>query len=297
MNFTVRTDLACESMAEIGRQLSKDLYREEMRNGFRICRLRLRNKQESELLQKPIGHYITVECGTVLLRCDAELAALGDLLSHEIMEMARQLTGKRSRTEMTVLVVGLGNADLTADAIGPKTVQRLTATRHLREHEAALYQSLGCAALSAFSPGVLGQTGIETLELLKGAVEHVAPDLVVVIDALAARSCSRLASTIQLSDAGINPGAGVGNHRNPITKESLGIPVMVLGVPTVVDSATLIYDALREAGQQDVDDKLQQVLENRRSFFVSPKDSDLIVEQVSKLLAQALMQSFVGMML
>ena len=193
-----------------------------------------------------------------------------------------------------MFVGGLGNEELTVDAIGPKTVSRLTATRHLRDCDGELYRSLGCSSLSALSPGVLGKTGIETLEILRGAVETTKPDLAVIIDALAARSCDRLAATVQLSDTGIVPGSGVGNHRNAITKETLGVPVLAIGVPTVVDSATLVCDALEMAKIDHFDNSLRKVLENGRSFFVSPKEIDLFVEEICELLSRSLELAFVG---
>ena len=191
-------------------------------------------------------------------------------------------------------MAGLGNAELTADAIGPKTVGMLTATRHLREHEGGLYRRLGCSSLSAMAPGVLGQTGIETLELLRGAVRFVRPDIVILVDALAARSCDRLAATVQISDVGISPGSGVGNHRSAITRESLGVPVISVGVPTVVNSATLVYDALTEAGIETIDDSLHKVLKSGRSFFVSPKESDVITHEVARLLSRSIALAFTG---
>ena len=208
--------------------------------------------------------------------------------------MAEALTGKELNADFEVFVAGLGNAELTADAIGPRTVHLLNATRHLREHEQYLYRIIGCCALSALAPGVLGQTGIETLELLKGAIRYVRPDMIVVVDALAARSCSRLASTVQITDAGIAPGSGVGNHRAAITRETVGVPVVVLGVPTVVNSATLVYDALHEAGIGEISPELETVLENGKSFFVCPKESDLVTEQVSRLLSDAIGMAFTG---
>ena len=202
--------------------------------------------------------------------------------------MTERMTGKPADSELNVFVAGLGNSELTADAIGPKTATRLTTTRHLREHEASLYKAVGCCALSALAPGVLGQTGIETLEILRGAIRYVKPDVMIVIDALAARSCDRLASTVQLSDAGIIPGSGVGNHRDAINAKTAGVPVIVIGVPTVVDSSTLVYDALRQADIEAVDDKLQEVLKTGRSFFVCPKESDLITDRISSLLARSI---------
>ena len=294
MNFCARTDLACESMGKTGKPFSGAEYRESRVGCFRICRLKIRNTSEAEAIGKPMGSYVTVECGQLRRLSDQDCALLSRLLAGELRGMAERLTGRRPDPDFGILVAGLGNAELTADAIGPKTVGLLTATRHLKEHEGKLYRRIGCSALSALAPGVLGQTGIETLELLRGAVTAVRPHMVLTIDALAARSCQRLASTVQISDSGIRPGSGVGNHRAAITSETLGVPVAVLGVPTVVDSATLVYDALQEAGMEKVDSALQRVLENRRSFFVSPKESDVITELVSRILAQAINLAFVG---
>lgn len=208
--------------------------------------------------------------------------------------MSCRLTQKEINGDFSVLIAGLGNAELTADAVGPCTVRRMHATRHLRTHEGKLYRSLGCASVTTLAPGVLGQTGIETLEQLQGAVRCVAPDLVVIVDALAAGNFARLASTVQITDTGIAPGSGVGNRRDRIDSTSLGVPVISMGVPTVVDSSTLVWDALERAGYTNVDASLKAVLENGKNFFVSPKDSDLILEQVSALLARSLTLSFIG---
>ena len=204
----------------------------------------------------------------------------------------QRLTNKAVNSNLSVFVAGLGNADLTPDAIGPQTMRRLTATRHLRQYEGELYRAAGCSALSALAPGVLGQTGIETSELLRGAVNTTHPDVILVIDALTARSCDRLCATVQLSDTGIEPGSGVGNHRRAITYKSMGVPVIALGVPTVVNSATLVWDAINEAGMDGDDPRLKDVLERGKSFFVSPKESDLICESVAELFARAIGLAF-----
>ncbi len=295
MDFYTRTDLACESVAQTNRQTEGADWREEQIGIFRISELFIKEESAAERIGKPRGHYITVDCGKITYLGEEDTALLTHLLAGRLKGMAKQLTGKEPGADFSVFTAGLGNAEMTADAIGPKTAGYLTATRHLREHESELYRSIGCSALSALAPGVLGQTGIETLELLKGAVSHVKPDLVVVVDALAARSCSRLASTVQISDAGISPGSGVANHRAGITQETLGMPVIALGVPTVVNSATLVYDALQEAGIEEISDSLERVLESGKSFFVSPKDSDVITEQVSRLLAGAIGEAFTGL--
>ena len=204
--------------------------------------------------------------------------------------MAEGMLDKAVDGACRVLVVGLGNADMTPDAIGPGTVRRLTVTRHLKAYDETLYNALGCCELSALSPGVLGQTGMESGELVRCAAERLKPDLLVAVDALAARSCERLSSTIQLSDGGISPGAGIGNHRMAIDRKTVGCPVIGLGVPTVVDSSTLVWDALEKAGMtgETLPDGLGAVLESGRSFIVSPRDSDEMVELTCRLLAKAL---------
>lgn len=295
MEFYTRTDLACESMGSSPEHCEGVRCREEQVGSFRMHRTEICTENAAQRLGKPRGKYLTVECGSLQIMTEDERYALAELLAMEMARMAEQLSGKTVGSGFGIFVAGLGNAELTADAIGPQTVQKLTATRHLREHETALFQSFGCSALSALAPGVLGQTGIETLELLRGVIEHVRPDVVLVIDALAARSCERLAATVQLSDAGIAPGSGVGNHRSAITRETLGVPVLALGVPTVVNSATLVYDALRSAGLEgEIGASLIQVLETGKSFFVSPKESDVITESFSNLLAESISIAFMG---
>ena len=288
------TDLACESVSDGDISVEGAQWSTHVVGGFRVCRLEVLTDQAANALQKPVGNYVTVESGRMNTLGEEERLLLSHLLSEELRSMTEDLTGRLPDADFEVFVAGLGNAELTADAIGPKTVGLLTATRHLREHEQYLYRIIGCSALSALAPGVLGQTGIETLELLRGAVSHVKPDLVVVVDALAARSCKRLASTVQLSDTGLSPGSGVGNHRTAITRETLGVPVIVLGVPTVVNSATLVYDALQEAGIEEISPSLHEVLETGRSFFVSPKESDVVTDQVAHLLSDAIGMAFTG---
>ena len=292
MDLYTQTDLACESVTPKEMKKNGENLRQEQVGRFSVSELNIQNQESVNKIGKPKGKYITVDCGRIGILGDRDLLILEELLAEKLMEMAERLTGKQIDADFGVFVAGLGNAEMTADAVGPKTVGYLTATRHLREHEAALYRSIGCSELSALAPGVLGQTGIETLELLRGIVSYVNPNVVLVVDALAARSCNRLATTVQISDAGICPGSGVGNHRSAITKETLGVPVIALGVPTVVNSATLVYDALQEAGIRDICEPLRQVLENGKSFFVSPKDSDEIVESVSRLLAGAIGRAF-----
>lgn len=292
MSMYARTDLACENMEQL-REIETGVEERERRAGDIVIRtVRVFDECAAERIGMPCGTYLTLECGSlVMLDEDAE-ELLVHLLSGELRGIAERICGKRPDSELNVFVAGLGNSNLTVDAIGPKTVSRLTVTRHLREHEETLYRAIGCCALSALAPGVLGQTGIETLEILRGAARVVHPDVIIAVDALAARSCERLASTIQISDVGIIPGSGVGNHRGAITEMTMGVPVIAIGIPTVVDSSTLVYDALQKAGIDSIDDTLRGVLENGRGFLVSPKDSDLITDRSSDILSRAIGEAF-----
>lgn len=291
-NYT-RTDLAYESMQASSAPLDfAEICREEHKNGFDITRLLVREDVHSTMLGKPKGEYVTVFCGEMHLLDDEVTEKLADLLAQEIRRMCHALCGRTPHRDFSVLVAGLGNEDITADAIGPRAVRKITATRHLRRLDSKLYDMVEKCEISALFTGVLGQTGIETVELVRGAAENVRPDLVLAIDALAARGVERLATTVQLCDSGISPGSGVGNARKAIDRQTVGVPVISLGVPTVVESSTLVYDALSRAGIDRVSEPLRNILENGRRFFVAPKESDVITEKVSTLLAMAVDRAF-----
>ena len=292
MNNIERSDLACEIAGNGKSPCQGAEWKTREAAGFLISELMISTKEAADNLGKPCGRYLTVECGRIDRLSAGDQRALAHLLAGELRGTVKRLTHKEIDSNLSVFVAGLGNADLTPDAIGPQTMRRLTATRHLRQYEGELYRAVGCSSLSALAPGVLGQTGIETSELLRGAVNATHPDVIIVIDALTARNCDRLCATIQLSDTGIEPGSGVGNHRRAITYKSMGVPVVALGVPTVVNSATLVWDALSEAGIEGEDPRLKEVLEKGKSFFVSPKESDLICESIAQLFARAIGLAF-----
>ena len=277
-----RTDLACESAEE-----AATLETETLDGGSAPVTVTRRRETDG-------GCSVTLALGAVTARGEGDLPALAELVAAELRRMASVMLGREIDASCRVLAVGLGNAHMTPDAIGPETVRRITVTRHLRAYDAALFDALGCCELAALCPGVLGQTGMESGELVKCAVGLTRPDLVVAVDALAARSCERLSSTVQLSDGGIAPGAGIGNRRMAITRDTMGCPVMSLGVPTVVDSSTLVWDALAQAGmtERELPAPLAEVLTRGRSFIVSPKDCDEMVELTSRLLAKALDKAF-----
>lgn len=287
--FTVHTDLACESEVMHDKNKSGTEYSEQTVNGFTVAKLLVKDAAGEEYTGKKRGNYITVFSEMI---CDIDgerFDTLTSLISNEIGALAHKLLEKSAGC---VLVAGLGNREITADSIGPKTVDRLTVTRHLESHNKKLFESFCKVPLCAIATGVLGQTGIETAEMIRGVCDRAHPDLVIAIDALAARSTARLGATVQISDSGIFPGSGIGNRRNEISRDTLGIPVIAVGVPTVVNSATLVYDALSKAGYEDIDENIEKVLREGESFFVSPRQSDMISDRVSTLLAAAIDELF-----
>lgn len=290
-NF-VKSDLASEMMTGESLGTEGAFLRKRRAGEFEITELIIKTEEAAKEVQRPRGRYLTVDCGRIDRLSRGQRTCLARVLAGELRGMASKMTKKRIDPSFCVFAAGLGNAELTPDAIGPETVRRLQVTRHLREYEKELYHALECSSLATLSPGVLGQTGIETREVLYGVAETLHPDLILVIDALTARSCERLAATVQLSDSGITPGSGVGNHRSAITKESMGVPVLAIGVPTVVHSATLVYDALQRAGHREIDQKLHEVLNSGKSFFVSPKECDVICDCTADLLALSIGMAF-----
>lgn len=292
MEEWVQSDLACEAGGGGNEAIPGVLHREECVGEIRIRRTHIETEEASRRLQQACGSYTGFLVGILSLLSPSTEKTLCALLSGEVRGMAERLCGKRLDRERSVLVVGLGNAGLTPDAIGPRTLSRLVATRHLAQEQAELYRELDTCALSLLAPGVLGQTGIETLELLRGAVRAVKPDLLVAVDALAARDCAHLSSVIQVSDSGLRPGSGVGNRRAAVDRETLGVPVIAIGVPTVVRSSILVLDALHEAGVGEVGEEVRRVLENRRDFFVTSKDCDAVTDAAARLLAEALAEAF-----
>lgn len=252
---------------------------------------------DAEKFSKKPGRYATLSFPRLAAASEDEIAEISSKCAAVLREMAENAVG---RPPKKVLCALLGNRLMTPDAIGPLTGDTLTVTRHVKSESPEIFKLLGNPAtgelpaeLSAISPGVLAQTGIETLELIRGAVEHVHPELVIVVDALAARSPDRLCRTIQLTDAGISPGSGIGNRRSEISRETLGCPVIALGVPTVIDSSSLIADVLESCGWEDFDERLTDLLENGRSFLVSPKDMDESARQLAKVISDALDSAFV----
>ena len=277
--FQVRTDLALEARESFEeddveiRGVSIDESYDEERD-IRVTKVCIETENGAKAMGKPVGTYITLEAPGLSEPDEGYHREV----SEKLAEYLRELLG--TEEEKSVLVVGLGNRDVTPDSLGPETVGNLLITRHVvREYGKVALGKEKVHLVSGIVPGVMAQTGMETFDIIKGIIEETGPDVVVAIDALAARSSKRLNRTIQISDAGIYPGSGVGNHRNSLTQESLGIPIVAIGVPTVVDAATIIYDA---TGDRNA------ISPNLNTMFVTPKDIDETVKRLSFTISEAL---------
>lgn len=241
--YAVQTDLALEA-----RQLALDKHpvlegveiEEEKEQGVTITRIHVLNQTGARQIGKQPGRYVTLEAPGLRSKDTILQHRLTSLLAREFKRFLRQIgVGDEDR----VLVIGLGNWNVTPDALGPIVAGKVLVTRHLFELMPDQVEP-GYRPVSALSPGVLGMTGIETSEIIYGVVEKTRPDLIVAVDALASRSLERVNTTIQIADTGIHPGSGVGNKRKPVTRETLGVPVIAIGVPTVVDAVSIVSDTI-----------------------------------------------------
>ncbi len=287
-----RTDLACESI-NISHHTKGTSYREYTLRGLSVCELSVLDRRGEAATGRPEGSYMTLHCPLIrTLDPDTE-ERITDALCNVIISYTERITKNPISGSTKVLVAGLGNRFISADSIGPRTADKIAVTNHmLTSDKKDLFLKIGCAGLSAVHPGVMGQTGIEAAAMIKGAAQYAEPDLVIAIDALAARSTKRLCATIQLSDTGIEPGSGIGNRRGAVNRETIGYPVLAIGVPTVVDCATLVFDSLANAGITDTGGELYDSLNEERDFFVSLRDCDIVSEEISKILAKAINRAF-----
>ena len=294
--FQVRTDLALEARESITEAESElrgvrvEEYCQEQ-DDIRVTKVMIDTKNAAKAMGKPIGTYVTIEAPTLLEPDEDYHREISECLSRELVQMIQQ-----EKEELSVLVVGLGNREVTADALGPQVVDNLFITRHIvKEYGSAAYNRKRMNLISSIEPGVMAKTGMETAEIIKGVVSETGPDLLVVIDALAARSTRRLNRTIQITNTGIQPGSGVGNHRNALTEESLGVPVIAIGVPTVVDAATIVGDALERIMETEQGFDRVKYMGNHRTAFVelnnmymTGKDIDAVVKRVSYTVSEGI---------
>ena len=267
-----RTDLALEAR-ELRRGQAQDLDGvtscERKTHGFSVTAVAVETEAAARELGKPVGTYVTLDLRSG--RADGE-----DVLQRAARAVGEELRSLLGGAVRSALVVGLGNAAMTPDAVGPQTAEHVLVTRHLLGERSLA----SLTPVSVLTPGVLGRTGIEAAETIRGAVQTVRPDVVVAVDALASRSLARVCATVQLSDSGIVPGSGVGNHRRSLTRDTLGVPVVAVGVPTVVDAATLALDVLEEAGAQSVD---PAALRGHDGVMVTPRDIDAQIRELSRI--------------
>ena len=306
--YNFRTDLALER---------RDLYKkannieqeidgieteeEKVEDLINISRVKITSEKGEEAINKPIGNYITIDIKNLKHISTEEIQKTSEIVTNELKKLIQnQITEKDS-----ILVVGLGNIYVTPDALGPKVINEIDITRHLLQYMPEVLEE-GTREISAISPGVLGTTGIETLEILKGIVENIKPKLLIVIDALASRSIERISSSIQLADTGIVPGAGVDNTRKEISKNTLGIPVIAIGIPTVVDAATIAADSLtllieevqnkgesndslNKLQEEDKYNLIKEVLSPEEyNFIVTPKEIDELIEKMKDVIARGI---------
>ncbi len=294
--FQVRTDLALEareSISEADGSLHgvkvEENYDEE--TDIRVTRVEITTKNGARAMGKPMGTYVTIEAAGMLEPDEGFHREVSDVLAGQL---AKIIPG--AGQEQGILVVGLGNRAVTADALGPHVVDNLCITRHIvREYGKAAYNRDRMNQVSSMEPGVMGKTGMEAAEIIKGVVEQTGPDVIVAIDALAARTTKRLNRTIQITDTGIHPGSGVGNHRNALTKESMGVPVIAIGVPTVVDAATIVMDAFEklldgtgEAVKREYLEECRNALAELHNMYVASKDIDAVIKRVSYTVSEGI---------
>ena len=277
---SIRTDLALESQESLQRVQTEipgvRIKRRSHAMGLvQTTLVKIINSEGEQALHKPKGSYITMEIPDP----DPQDEHVYDAVTQELCRYLLRLL-KKHRPE-SVLVVGLGNRDITPDALGPRVVHQLHVSRHIAVNFGRqMVPGGGSCVLSCIAPGVMGQTGMETVEIVRGIVEETKPTLVMAVDALAARSLKRLNSTIQITDTGISPGSGVFNDRMGLNKDTLGVPVIGIGVPTVVDAATIVSEAL---GQESTEG-----FGKLREMFVTPKDVDETLKMLSDTVARAI---------
>jgi spore protease len=283
----VRTDLALELKEDIGSECSLEGIRMKTRvdteNHIKETRITIENEEGSRQLGKPIGTYITLECSDM----QENDKGYHEEMSEALAEQLQLLMPNKEK----ILVAGLGNRNVTPDALGPYALEHLFITSHLKNR--GYYKE--AKDIRGVAPGVMAQTGMETSEILRGIIKETKPEVLIVIDALSARSSHRLNSTIQICDTGIQPGAGIGNHREGMNEKSMGIPVIAIGVPTVIGIPTILYDALAPfVGEKAISEEeryqfaYEMVEDSFAKMFVTPKNIDEAIKRISFTISEGI---------
>lgn len=314
-NYNIRTDLALETKEKFDAdnvEIKGVTVTEDYDPTYEVTTtiVKVETEKGAKVMGRPVGSYITIEAPGLTEPDEEHHSEISRVLANRIKSLLPQSKG------LKVLVVGLGNRQVTPDAIGPNVVDNLFVTRHLlKEYGKYAVGMENASIISAIVPGVMAQTGMETAEIIKGVVEETKPECIIVVDALASRSTKRLNRTIQIADTGIQPGSGVGNHRKGINKDTLGIPVIGVGVPTVVDAATIvndtmesliealessdslkglgdIYNSYNESQKYDLIREL--IAPNLNGMFVTPKNVDETVKRISYTISESLNQLLVS---
>ncbi len=306
--YNFRTDLALErrDLYNKAHNLKNDIEgieteEEKIDDNILVSRVKITNEKGEEAIGKKKGNYITVDVKNLKIANEEEIQKTSEVVTKEL----KALLEKHIAEKDSILIVGLGNIYVTPDSLGPKVINEVDITRHLLEYMPEVLDK-NTREVSAISPGVLGTTGIETMEILKGIIDNVKPKLVIIIDALASRNIERISSSVQLADTGIVPGAGVGNARKELTENTLGIPVIAMGIPTVVEAATIAADSLtlfikkaQENGESNdflnklqEEDKYQIIKEilapEEYNFIVTPKEIDSLIEKMKDIVARGI---------
>lgn len=306
--YNFRTDLALErrDIYNKANNIEKDIdgieaEEECIDDNITISRVKVTNEKGEEAIGKKKGNYITIDVKNLKIASEEEIQKTSEVVTSELKKLIEKHITKKD----SILVVGLGNIYVTPDSLGPKVINEVDITRHLLEYMPEVLDE-STREVSAISPGVLGTTGIETMEILKGIIDNVKPKLVIIIDALASRNIERISSSVQIADTGIVPGAGVGNARKELTEDNLGVPVIAMGIPTVVEAATIAADSLtlfinkaQENGNSNdflnklqEEDKYQIIKEilapEEYNFIVTPKEIDNLIEKMKDIVARGI---------
>lgn len=287
---SIYTDLAREAV-ELDQRLEGVTEEEEKDGEIGISRIRVSTEQAAQRLKKREGNYITLEAPSLVMRPLELFERLSKRIAEELTRLLPNLA-----ENATVLIAGLGNRGITSDSLGPRVVEQLFVTRHITQLMPEAFDH-PLRSVCAIAPGVLGVTGVETVEIIKGIKEHVKPDIIIAIDSLAARRSVRIGTTVQIADTGISPGSGVGNMRAGIDSETLGVKVVAIGIPLVVYAATVAQDTIEliadETGLHNDEEKLKELAEKVISehmgpMIMTPKDIDCMVNDMSRIIADGI---------